>query len=90
LDHLDAAVRSGNDTDTVAAIGGGLLGAAYGASALPADWRCVLHGWPGPRTRDLVDLGSQIVGTGEPNSFDFSYSGYETGVIVQHPYDEGV
>src|SRR5690242_18580953 len=27
---LDAAVRCGNDTDTVAAIAGGLLGAAYG------------------------------------------------------------
>ena len=30
---LDAAVRGGYDTDTVAAIAGGLLGAAYGASA---------------------------------------------------------
>lgn len=28
---LDAAVRGGGDTDTVAAIAGGLLGAAYGA-----------------------------------------------------------
>jgi ADP-ribosyl-[dinitrogen reductase] hydrolase len=36
---LDAAVRGGNDTDTVAAIAGGLLGAAYGASAVPAQWR---------------------------------------------------
>jgi ADP-ribosylglycohydrolase len=39
VDHLrlalDAAVRGGNDTDTVAAIAGGLLGAAYGASAVP-------------------------------------------------------
>ena len=51
VDHLrlalDAAVRGGGDTDTVAAIAGGLLGAAYGASAVPADWRRVLHGWPG-------------------------------------------
>ncbi len=44
---LDAAVRAGNDTDTVAAIAGGLLGAAYGASAVPAHWRRLLHGWPG-------------------------------------------
>jgi ADP-ribosyl-[dinitrogen reductase] hydrolase len=87
---LDAAVRCGNDTDTVAAIAGGLLGAAYGASAVPAEWRRVLHGWPGLRTRDLVDLVSAIARRGEPDSFDFSYSGYETGVIVQHPYDEGV
>ena len=44
---LDAAVRGGYDTDTVAAIAGGLLGAVYGASAVPAQWRRVLHGWPG-------------------------------------------
>ena len=44
---LDAAVRGGGDTDTVAAIAGGLLGAVYGASAVPAEWRRVLHGWPG-------------------------------------------
>src|SRR5690606_12086350 len=34
---LDAAVRCGRDTDTVAAIAGGLLGAAYGASAVAAE-----------------------------------------------------
>jgi ADP-ribosyl-[dinitrogen reductase] hydrolase len=93
-DHLRlsiaAAVRGGGDTDTVAAIAGGLLGAAYGASAVPAEWRRMLHGWPGLRTRDLVDLGSQIVRKGKPDTFDFTYSGYKTGDIVQHPYDEGV
>ncbi|MGO9158016.1 ADP-ribosylglycohydrolase family protein [Mycobacterium sp.] len=87
---LDAAVRGGGDTDTVAAIAGGLLGAAYGASAVPAQWRRVLHGWPGLRTRDLVDLASAIIRRGEPDGFDFSYSGYETGVIAPHPYDDGV
>ena len=35
---LEAAVRGGNDTDTVAAIAGGLLGARWGASAVPLDW----------------------------------------------------
>ena len=64
VDHLrlalDAAVRGGGDTDTVAAIAGGLLGAAYGASAVPADWRRLLHGWPGLSTRDLVTLATQI------------------------------
>src|SRR6516164_3127606 len=91
VDHLrlalDAAVRGGNDTDTVAAIAGGLLGAAYGASALPAEWRRVLHGWPGLRTRDLIDLASAITRKGNPDDFDFSYSGYETGVAVRQPYD---
>ena len=33
---LEAAVRGGRDTDTVAAIAGGLLGARWGASAVPA------------------------------------------------------
>jgi ADP-ribosyl-[dinitrogen reductase] hydrolase len=87
---LDAAVRGGGDTDTVAAIAGGLLGAAYGASAVPAEWRRVLHGWPGMRTRDLVELASAITRKGEADEFDFTSAGYELGVAVQHPYDEGV
>ncbi|WP_433172536.1 ADP-ribosylglycohydrolase family protein [Actinoallomurus sp. CA-150999] len=55
-DGAIAAVRAGNDTDTVAAIAGGLLGARYGASAVPAEWRAQVHGWPGLRADDLVDL----------------------------------
>ena len=89
VDHLrlalDAAVRGGGDTDTVAAIAGGLLGAAYGASAVPAEWRRVLHGWPGLRTRDLVDLASAITRKGKPDEFDFTYSGYQLGVVARHP-----
>jgi ADP-ribosyl-[dinitrogen reductase] hydrolase len=72
---LDAAVRGGGDTDTVAAIAGGLLGAAYGASAVPPDWRVLLHGWPGIGTRNLVDLASTITGEGAGEGFDVSYSG---------------
>jgi hypothetical protein len=94
VDHLrlalDAAVRGGGDTDTVAAIAGGLLGAAYGASAVPAEWRRVLHGWPGMGTRDLVDLASKIIRKGEPDDFDLTYGGYELGVVARHPYDNGV
>ena len=67
---LDAAVRGGYDTDTVAAIAGGLLGAAYGASAVPAEWRRVLHGWPGLGTRDLVALATRIVKADKPFSYD--------------------
>jgi ADP-ribosyl-[dinitrogen reductase] hydrolase len=58
---LDAAVRGGGDTDTIPAIAGGLLGAAYWASAVPADWRRILHGWPGMRTRDLMELAAAII-----------------------------
>ncbi len=89
VDHLrlalDAAVRGGNDTDTVAAIAGGLLGAAYGASAVPADWRRVLHGWPGLVTRDLVALATRIVKVDRP----FSYH-TDSMSPVRHPHDDGV
>ena len=58
LQHaLEAAVRIGHDTDTVAAIAGQVLGARWGASAVPWQWRRVLHGWPaGLRYADLVRL----------------------------------
>lgn len=86
---LDAAVRAGFDTDTVAAIAGGLLGAAYGASAVPLQWRTRLHGWPGLTARDLVGLATAIqhkgaMGTGP------SYDGYRTDALVPHPFDAGV
>jgi ADP-ribosyl-[dinitrogen reductase] hydrolase len=58
---LEAAVRAGNDTDTVAAIAGALVGAVHGAAAVPADWTAVLHGWPGLRAGDLTALADTIV-----------------------------
>ncbi|OBH59468.1 ribosylglycohydrolase [Mycobacterium colombiense] len=82
---LDAAVRCGNDTDTVAAIAGGLLGAVYGASAVPAEWRRLLHGWPGLSTRDLVALATRIVNGDEPFKYDLFWM-----TPVQHPHDDGV
>jgi ADP-ribosyl-[dinitrogen reductase] hydrolase len=61
-DALVRAVRSGNDTDTVAAIAGGLAGALYGAAALPEEWPAILHGWPKLRADDLVTMSEQAVG----------------------------
>lgn len=87
---LDAAVRAGDDTDTVAAIAGGLLGAAYGASAVPVRWRALLHGWPGVTARGLVELASAIYRGGEPDPFDFSYAGSPVDTVARHPYDDGV
>jgi ADP-ribosyl-[dinitrogen reductase] hydrolase len=49
VDTLERAVRGGGDTDTVAAIIGGLAGALAGASALPEQWTVLVHGWPGKR-----------------------------------------
>lgn len=56
VEALRNAVRIGGDTDTVAAIAGQLLGAAWGASAVPGEWRTMLHGWPGLDADDLTDL----------------------------------
>ena len=41
---VEAAVRSGGDTDSVAAIAGSLLGARWGATAVPLEWTSVLRG----------------------------------------------
>ncbi len=61
---LEAAVRAGGDTDTTAAIAGGLLGARWGASAVPARWRRILHGWPGYTATDLVRLAVKTANGG--------------------------
>lgn len=87
---LDAAVRAGHDTDTVAAIAGALLGAAYGASAVPLEWRMLLHGWPGLTAHGLVSLASAIERKGTADGHDFSYPGSPVNICARHPYDDGV
>lgn len=59
---LENAVRGGRDADTVAAIAGGLLGARWGASAIPPQWTKVVYGWPGYRADDLTALARGILG----------------------------
>jgi len=57
-DTLVAAVRIGHDTDTVAAIAGGLLGARWGIAAIPDDWKTPVHGdrrW-GTEKTELIEL----------------------------------
>jgi len=97
LQHaLHAAVRIGGDTDTVAAIAGGLLGAYWGGSAVPARWRRIVHGWPGKRARDLIALGlrtaagGQPDGRGWPTAARMSYDWVQPGQGVAHPGDSGV
>ena len=41
---VERAVRYGNDTDTTAAIAGGLAGAYWGLDAIPVDWRRGMRG----------------------------------------------
>jgi ADP-ribosylglycohydrolase/DNA-binding CsgD family transcriptional regulator len=43
-DTVERAIRFGNDTDTTAAIAGGLAGAYWGLDAIPADWRRAMRG----------------------------------------------
>ncbi len=43
-DGIEKAVRIGGDTDTYAAIAGGLLGAHYGYEAIPTEWRQTILG----------------------------------------------
>src|SRR5450759_4517844 len=94
---LEAAVRGGRDTDTVAAIAGSLVGGLYGASAVPAQWRRMLHGWPGLRARDLVRLGvltarrGKSDASGWPAAAQMDYSKFkESGALAQHPLDDHV
>lgn len=94
---LEAAVRAGGDTDTTAAIAGGLLGARWGASAVPARWRRILHGWPGYIARDLVRLAVKTAKGGRddkhgwPSTPVLDYSKFSgTGRLTTHPHDDGV
>lgn len=65
-DALRAAIDLGGDTDTVAAVTGGLAGAVYGFGAVPARWTGPLHvPMPGSdgrvlRLADLVDLAHRL------------------------------
>ncbi|MDR1189617.1 MAG: ADP-ribosylglycohydrolase family protein [Bifidobacteriaceae bacterium] len=43
---LQVAISIGDDTDTVAAIAGGLLGGSLGVARIPADLARRVHGWP--------------------------------------------
>ncbi|GAA1465159.1 ADP-ribosylglycohydrolase family protein [Microbacterium thalassium] len=58
-DAVYRAIRGGGDTDTVAAIAGALAGARFGVSGIPEEWQEQVHGWPGLRGADLVELAEQ-------------------------------
>ena len=52
---IEIAIRVGGDTDTYAAIAGGLLGAHFGYEAIPAKWRQTILGHD-----VMVDLATQM------------------------------
>jgi ADP-ribosylglycohydrolase len=56
---VGAVVRCGGDTDTTAAIVGGIVGTAVGKEGIPAEWLAGLLGWP--RTVAWMErLGDQL------------------------------
>lgn len=61
---LETAVHIGNDTDTVAAIAGALVGARWGASCVPREWWQTVRGWPSLEADDLKRLGRDIAVAG--------------------------
>ncbi|MGW9496164.1 ADP-ribosylglycohydrolase family protein [Streptomyces prasinus] len=94
---LEAAVRAGTDTDTVAAIAGALLGARWGCSGIPLQWQQAVHGWPGHRQADLVRLavltarGGSDDAAGWPSAARMPVSSSTPrGFAVAHPHDAGV
>lgn len=87
-DALRLAVASGGDTPTLAAVTGGLLGARWGVSAIPLEWRRVLFGWPGYRDRELVWLVREAVeGVARPVT---CHPDAGPARITMHPFDAGV
>lgn len=98
---LEMAVRGGGDTDTVAAIAGGLIGAAYGVSAFPSEWKRQIHGWPGWRTDELIEHAVNATRAWKEPGTDFDsswpstdycdYSDWQAiDTCVPHPHDPGV
>ncbi|KGN30528.1 ribosylglycohydrolase [Knoellia sinensis KCTC 19936] len=93
-----AAVHAGNDTDTVAAIAGALLGARYGVTGLPARWRRSVHGWPGLRGANLLAMALTTARRDNdesrwPSAAQMDYRGdfgSSVAMAVPHPFDEGV
>jgi ADP-ribosylglycohydrolase len=67
---VEAAVRCGGDTDTVAAIVGGIVGARTRQSGIPASWLDGLCEWPNSvaRMRELARATVEAVECGSPRS----------------------
>lgn len=94
VDHLrlalKAAVRGGEHADTVAAVAGGLLGAAYGATAIPWRRRPILRGWPGLNTHLLVNLAEKICDGWDPQQGAGFGCWRDFAAPQPHPHGDGV
>ncbi len=89
-------MRGGGDTDTVACVAGALLGAMWGYSAVPLQWRRRVFGWPGMRDAELIRVADAIHRGGVdrsswPHADHQPYGGWEgRDAVAVHPHDEGV
>jgi ADP-ribosylglycohydrolase len=94
VDALERAVRGGNDTDTVAAIAGSLIGAAAGAAVFPARWRTILHGWQIDSERELVALALENAEPTRSHEDRWPMAAHveakPIGTLARHPHDDGV
>jgi ADP-ribosylglycohydrolase len=61
---VEAVVRCGGDTDTTAAIAGGIIGAGVGKEGIPAAWRDGLFEWP--RTVAWMEALGERLAEGKP------------------------
>lgn len=97
-DSLTTAIRIGHDTDTVAAIAGAMLGARWGMSAIPAEWRRILHGWPGITGKGLEKVAYLAARQGAAGRYgwplvdhiDYLPLQYGKNALALHPFDDGV
>ena len=97
---LKTAVSIGDDTDTVGAITGMLVGARWGGSAIPALWTERLHGWPDwshgrlARSAQLITRGGESDENGWPSGesmIDHYANVWKArGTYVSLPQDPGV
>ncbi|NLT25864.1 MAG: ADP-ribosylglycohydrolase family protein, partial [Microbacteriaceae bacterium] len=95
-DAIHRAIQGGGDTDTVAAITGGLAGAKWGVSQIPLGWQRRLHGWPGYDANDLARLAVLAArrgaadGSGWPSGASVLDPSFLHTDPVRHPADPGV
>ncbi len=93
---VESAVRGGGDTDTVACVAGALLGAMWGYSAVPLQWRRRVFGWPAMGDADLVRVADAIL-RGEADRSRWPHADHQdygswshTDSLAIHPHDAGV
>lgn len=99
-DSLKRAIAIGDDTDTVGAITGMLVGARWGGSAIPTLWTEKLHGWPDwnhgrlVRSAQLITRNGQNDENGWPSGTTmidhYSTAWNARGTYVPLPQDPGV